>query len=428
MNVEIDGENIFTLAAMGIKLKDTNREKRKHQYYLIRNKEIEFVDTFNNIYDEQIKLRTAKAKSMGFSNYRDYNWWEKKCIDYKPGDIEDFCNSIKDVFVPIQKRFTDIRKQELGLQQIMPWDTNIDIFNVGEQSFFTDIQDLKEKISKVYKRIHPDFYNYFKLLDERNHLDFEDREHKSPAMFVFDLPVGGIPFVYLLAMKSLSGVTLTFHETTHAFHTLYNLDKKYQWLKSPNSEANELFPLSMELIVMEYFNEFVDSEKYLLVSKLKKLQSCLGIFKMAALWDRFQTWIFLNPDHNHNERNSYWLSLMEQFNTGVEILEEHKTLWQMRPLIFRFPFYMIEYGISTLGALSIYKNFKADRDKTINQLIDAMKLGNTASLKEIYKTAGITFGFTKEKVKETSDFLNREIDELYSEIKMNKMPKVSNFN
>ncbi len=299
----------------------------------------------------------------------------------------------------------------------MPWDKTVDIFNVGEQKFFEDVQDLKEKVGKVYKRIHPDFYQYFKLMEERNYMDLDAREQKSFGMFAFNLPAEGIPFIYLLATNTVSGVTIVFHETTHAFHYLYNSDKPYQWLKYPDAEANELFPLSMELIAMEYFDEFVDSEKYLLVAKLNKLRSCLSIFRMAALWDRFQTWVYLNPDHTHQERDSYWMTLIEQFNTGGKILEEHKTSWQLRPLIFRFPFYMIEYGMATLGALAIYKNYKADKDKTLNQLIDAMKLGNTVPLKTIYQTAGIDFNFTKAKVQETGDFLNIEMDALYERIR-----------
>ncbi len=94
MNIEIDGEQIFTLAAIS-KVKDANREKRKSRYYAILKKESEFIETFNTIYDQQIKLRTTKAKAMGFANYRDYNWWEKKCTDYQPEDVDNSVIQLK---------------------------------------------------------------------------------------------------------------------------------------------------------------------------------------------------------------------------------------------------------------------------------------------------------------------------------------------
>jgi len=343
-------------------------------------------------------------------NYRDYKWYEKKCFDYTPEDVIEFCNSISEVFMPIQRKISDYRKTKLGVEKLMPWDTSVDLFSSSPVEYYTNTQNLKDKVCKVFSKIHPDFSNFFDLLEQNQHLDFDFRANKSPAVFADYFPESGLPFVYIVAANSLQTITLAFHETTHAIHSLYTSDKKMLWQKHPNAEAFELFPLTIELISMEYWDIFFENETDLIAAKLLKLEGCLRLFRMVALWDQFQTWVYLNPKHpkhSHLQRNEYWLTLLDQFATGVTKTDGTETTWQNRPLIYRYPFYMIEYGMATLGA---------DKNKTINNFIEAMKLGNTASLKDIYKTAGVNFDFSKEKLEDIGQFLKEEWDLLSAKL------------
>jgi len=254
-------------------------------------------------------------------------------------------------------------------------------------------------------------------LEQNDHLDFDIRENKSPAWFCYNLPESGLPFVYLMsAPNDIQGITIAFHETTHAIHHFYNVDKEFLWLKHPKGEASELFTLTMELISMEYWAIFFKDSIDLATAKMEKIEQCLKLFRMVALWDRFQTWAYLNPKHAHTDRNDYWLHLCEEFDIGIETKTKNSTAWQDRPLMFRYPFYLIEYAIATLGALAMYKEFKNNKEAVIKNLIKAMKLGNTASVQEIYETAGVKFDFTKEKVKETGIFLKKEWNSLKLEI------------
>ncbi|HUM52694.1 MAG TPA: M3 family metallopeptidase, partial [Chitinophagales bacterium] len=86
-----------------------------------------------------------------------------------------------------------------------------------------------------------------------------------------------------------------------------------------------------------------------------------------------------------------------------------KTLWHKQLHIFEVPFYYIEYGIAQLGAIAVWRNYKQNKAKAIEDYKNALKLGYTKSIPEMYKTAGIEFNFSKEYVKELMDFLNREI-------------------
>jgi oligoendopeptidase F len=80
--------------------------------------------------------------------------------------------------------------------------------------------------------------------------------------------------------------------------------------------------------------------------------------------------------------------------------------------IFEVPFYYIEYGMAQLGAIAIWKKFREDPEKAVQQYHDALKLGYTRNIREIYQTAGIAFDFSRAYVSELGDFVRQELQRL----------------
>jgi len=68
--------------------------------------------------------------------------------------------------------------------------------------------------------------------------------------------------------------------------------------------------------------------------------------------------------------------------------------------------------MAQLGAIAMWKNYKSNPQKTISQYKDALKLGYTKSIGEIYQTAGIEFNFSKEYVSELGAFVKHELEQL----------------
>ena len=76
------------------------------------------------------------------------------------------------------------------------------------------------------------------------------------------------------------------------------------------------------------------------------------------------------------------------------------------------PFYYIEYGIAQLGAIGMWKQYKADSKKAIANYIHALSLGGTRTLPELYKAAGLSFDFSPENIRELMDFVRVELDSI----------------
>jgi len=77
--------------------------------------------------------------------------------------------------------------------------------------------------------------------------------------------------------------------------------------------------------------------------------------------------------------------------------------------IFEVPFYYIEYAIAQLGALQIWLNAKKDFKKTMRQYKEALSLGGSQKLPELFEKAGIVFDFSERTIKPLATLLEKEI-------------------
>jgi oligoendopeptidase F len=135
-----------------------------------------------------------------------------------------------------------------------------------------------------------------------------------------------------------------------------------------------------------------------------------------ATIDKFQHWIYSNPTHTAAERKAAWLNISNEFSTGMVDYTDYEDFyahtWQKQLHLFEVPFYYIEYGIAQLGAIGVWKNAIADKAKAIEQYKQALALGYTKTIGEIYATAGIRFDFSKANIRELMQFVKDRLQQL----------------
>ena len=110
------------------------------------------------------------------------------------------------------------------------------------------------------------------------------------------------------------------------------------------------------------------------------------------------------------------MEILNEFSTNVieyTGLEEYrKTGWQRQLHLFEVPFYYIEYGIAQLGAIGMWKQFKNNKEQALNNYINALSLGGTKTLPELYKAAGLEFNLSPAYIKSLMEFVNEEYNKL----------------
>ncbi len=417
--IEVNGEEMPIFKATKA-FKDEPTAVRKEKSKLIEQRLLDDEVQLHTVFDKMVRLRHKIAEQAGFENFRDYIWVEKSRHDYTPEDCERVCLSIENKIIPIFKDLMTKRKEWLGQEEIFKCDLAVELKTNSPVIYPKSSEELSDKIKKIFYKINPEFGEIFEYLEKNERLDFENRKNKAVAMFCSYAPETRLPFVFYMLMESLHDVHGSIHESTHALHYMYCNHFSLEKLKEPCDEVAELFTLSMELISMEYWDVFFEDKNNLLNAKLKKLESSFWLFHMAALWDKFQQWVYLNPFKTLQEKNAYWDKLSKDYDIGISsalnIAPEKNNGWQHRGLIYFAPFYLIEYVFAQLGAFEIYRQYKINPEQTTNNLISAMKTGNTLSIRETYKKAGVKFDFSEENFIEISQFVKSEMDAIINEL------------
>jgi len=415
MTVEQDGKEV-TLQQASKALKDTNRKVREEVYQKISKRRLKEVDEFNELYTHLIKLRTEEAQNADFNNYTSYKFAELGRFDYNEQDCFDFHNAIAKEVVPVLNKFDAERKRKLELEQLKPWDTDVDVEGKPPLKPFDGGKELIDKSIKCFDKIRPYFGERLAIMKEMKYVDLESKTGKAPGGFNYPLYEIGVPFIYMNAVGSHQDLITMVHEGGHAIHSFLSRDLELTAFKDVPSEVAELASMSMELISMDYWGEFYKDKEELKRAKREQLHRALETLPWVATIDKFQHWVYENPSHSIEERNTRWNDIMQEFGSDVVDWSENKddltNLWQKQLHLFEVPFYYIEYGMAQLGAIAVWRNYKRNPEKAIEQYMEALKLGYTRSIEEIYQTAGIEFNFSQKYVKELVDFIQEELNKI----------------
>ncbi|MCD4794210.1 MAG: M3 family oligoendopeptidase [Bacteroidales bacterium] len=406
----------MTLQEAGNFLKDTDRSIRKEVYEMIGNRRLKDSEKLNDLLSELITKRHKVAKNAGFDNYRDYMHSALKRFDYSVDDCISFQNSIKETVLPIIDDIHMQRKEKLKYDTLKPYDTSVDVDLKPPLKPFKDGNQLTDKAIEVFSKVRPKYGEYLKIMKENSFLDLDSRKGKAPGGFNYPLYESNIPFIFMNATGNQRDLETMMHEGGHAVHSFLSSGLELVDFKELPSEVAELASMSMELITSKYWDVFYKDTDELKRAKRTHLEGVISVLPWIAIVDKFQHQLYLNPDHNSKERKDIWVQISDEFSstmidwTGYEMFHEH--LWQRQLHIFEVPFYYIEYGIAQLGAVAVWRNFKKNPEKALNMLENALKLGYSKSIPEIYKTAGIEFNFSKEYIAELMGFVKDELGKL----------------
>jgi oligoendopeptidase F len=415
MTIEWEGKEI-TLQKAASLLKNTDRKIREDIYFKIQERRAKEKDVLNDLFSELIKLRNQVALNAGFKNYRDYKFQELGRFDYTVDDCYKFHESIAKEILPVVETGDRERKTALKLDVLKPWDTDVDVEGKAPLKPFETGEELINKSIECFYKVRQSYGEYLEIMKEMGHLDLESRKGKAPGGYNYPLYETGVPFIFMNAVGSHRDVVTMVHEGGHAIHSFVTREMDVVDFKSAPSEVAELASMSMELISMEHWDVFFADKDELKRAKKEQLEKTLKTLLWIAAVDKFQHWVYENPSHTEIERMTEWEKIISQYTSKVidySGLDEVKARgWQSQLHIFEVPFYYIEYGMAQLGAIAVWRNYKLNPEKALDAYEEALKLGYTKSIPEIYKTAGIEFNFSPAYVNELSEFVKSELKKI----------------
>jgi oligoendopeptidase F len=415
MTVEVNGQE-YTLQQAAKFLESHDRNLREEVYRKIQERRLQDEQSIQDLYTQLIQKRDEVAKNAGFDNYRDYKFVELGRFDYTKEDCYQFHEAVKLHVLPLIEKIYQKKKEKLGLDTLRPWDTEAEPDGVEPLKPFTDGHELYEKTVTCFEQLNPFFADCLRKMNELKHFDLESRKGKAPGGYNCPLTESGAPFIFMNAAGQMSDVTTMVHEGGHAIHSFLAHKLELSAFKEYPMEIAEVASMSMELFSMNHWEAFFNNKEDLTRAKEHQLERTITIFPWIAIIDKFQHWVYEHPKHTITERTEKWMEILQEFSTNsidYTGLEAYRQIgWQRQLHLFEVPFYYIEYGIAQLGAIGLWMQYQQNPQQALQNYINALSLGGTKTLPELYAAAGLKFDLSPEHIKTLMEFTAKEMDKL----------------
>jgi oligoendopeptidase F len=415
MSVEINGQEMTLQQAANL-LQSVDRNEREEAYHKITQRRLQDKETLDALFSKLISIRDKMGKNAGFENYRDFMFAAMGRFDYSKEDCFDFHEAVAQEVVPMLNDLSRERKEALGVAQLRPWDKAVDLSGKPPLKPFSSGEELTQKTIQCFSKLDPYLGERIAIMQAMGHLDLESRKGKAPGGYNYPLSETGVPFIFMNATSNLRDMVTIMHEGGHAVHSFLTRDLELNSFKHTPSEVAELASMAMELMSMDYWDLFFADEDELKRAKRQHLEQIIETLPWVATIDKFQHWIYEHPNHSEEERKKAWNEIFGTFSdnlTDWSGLEQERTyLWQKQLHLFEVPFYYIEYGFAQLGAVAVWMNYKEDPQKGLEGYKNALKLGYTRTIPEVYEAANIRFDFSTGYIRKLMRFVQDELSKI----------------
>jgi oligoendopeptidase F len=152
-------------------------------------------------------------------------------------------------------------------------------------------------------------------------------------------------------------------------------------------------------------------------ARISHLESAIGLFAHIGMVDSMQHWVYEHPETSADlaASDEAWAGLADRYLphldwTGLDV--EKRIGWHRILHIFQLPFYYIEYGIAQVGAIEVFGNARRDQDVAVEAYRQALALGGTRPLPQLFATAGVRFALDGETLQGVISLLEEVIAEL----------------
>ncbi len=417
MTAEWEGER-KTLPQLQPYLKSPDRGVRERAWRTWMAPYVEQHDALAAIFDQMYERRQRVARNAGFADFQAYAFRAKHRFDYTPADAARFHRAVEIAVAPAVERLMAHRRERLGVPSVRPWDVSVDLYRTGPLTAFDDVTTFVRQAQRVFDRVDPALGREFRDMATHELLDLDSREGKAPGGYCTTLHHRGKPFIFMNAVGVPDDVSTLVHEAGHCFHAYASRDLPFIWQRGTGMEAAELASMSMELLASPYLARpdgfyAPDDVRHAWIEHLEDL--LISLPHIASV-DAFQRWIYTSGEgHDAVARDRAWLDIRARFERGVDwsgLERERIARWFRQLHIFLSPFYYIEYGIAQLGALQIWRNALTDPAGAVMRYRDALALGATRPLPEIYAAAGASLVFDAQPMAELVALVESRLAEL----------------
>ena len=415
--IQFNGEECNTV---GIEkyFSDPNRETRKaaaklyEEFFQKNDKEL------GEIFDKLVKIRHLMGVNMGFENFTPLGYMQQGRLDYGAKEVAAFRQQVLEEIVPFCEKLYKAQAKRIGVDKIHFYDESL-IFPDGNAVPIGDSTYLVEQAQKMYHDISKETGEFIDFMIEHQLMDLENKPNKAATGYMTSLEDYKAPFVYSCFNGTTGDVDVLTHEMGHAFAGYMAMrTQPLQAMWGEPTDIAEIHSMSMEQFAYPYAEFFFGdkAEQY----RRQHLQEALTFVPFGVAVDEFQHIVYEQPNLTPAERSNVWHQLEKKYMPWRDYGEESEFFslggwWYHKLHIYHYPFYYINYTLTTMGALEFKKKQAEDKTACWQDYMTICKLGGSLGYLDTLRAANLAVPFEKGAVKRAVSYaieiLNKQIKE-----------------
>ncbi len=348
------------------------------------------------IWDELIAIRNQMGRNLGFETYIPLGYLQQRRADYGPEEVAAFREQVRTVLVPLCEELYRAQAKRLGVERVMAYDEK-QIFPDGNAAPVGDEAALVEAARRMYHDLSPETAEFIDFMIGHQLMDLTNRPGKAAAGYMTSLPVLKAPFVFSCFNGTTGDVQVLTHEMGHAFAGY--LTMRAQPVKdffAKSTDISEIHSMSMEQFSYPYAELFfgAGADKF----RFAHLQEAITFVPFGVAIDEFQHICYSRPELTAKERTWEWHKLEQKYMPWRTYDPEDGFMarggyWYHKLHIFLYPFYYINYTLTTMGAMEFKQRMAQDPQGTWQDYLRLCRSGGSRGYFDTLRYAGLSIPF-----------------------------------
>ncbi len=364
---------------------DIDRDNRKKCYDQRFYHTLNLSDEMANLYSKKILLDDLLARELKFSDYYQAKMFDSYLNESQIDEMNSVLKNRKGDF----DRYYEFRKAKLGLDQLMPYDLNLQLMkNPDRQLNYTDCLI---EIQKSYEGMDLVFNNAFIRTVTSDSIDVFPATEKQPGGYTTSMVALKKPALIFLNFKGLlqDEKTIT-HELGHAinFYLMGNA-VDYLYCGGPDYESEIPSTFNEELFV-DYAIQNYDPDTAIAVLA-QQIDSYISYFTFNPMVAEFEHRAHLQCAKqgrmSGKELNALYTNVSKEYRSSkIKYYDQDSAEWTMvRHIYFTDNYYTFNYALSKAITLSLFKMYKENPEEFNKNYIAYLSAGTTMTPPEKLK-------------------------------------------
>ena len=347
------------------------------------------------IWDELIRIRNQIGKNLGYGNYIPVGYLEQGRTDYGEKEVAAFREQVRTVLVPLCRKLYEAQAKRLGLDAVCFCDEKM-IFPDGNAEPAGDDAFMVRTAQQMYHEISPETGEFIDFMIEHELMDLQNKPGKASTGYMTDLQSLKAPFVFSCFNHTIFDMQVLTHELGHAFAGYMAMrSQPISDYYGESTDIAEIHSMSMEQFAYPYAERFFgnQADKF----RFAHLQEAITFVPFGVAVDEFQHICYAHPELTPKERTYQW-HLLEQKYMPWRKYEDDPFLesggyWYHKLHIYLYPFYYINYTLTTMGAMEFKKKYAEDKNAAWQDYLNLCKVGGSRSYLETLRYANLSVPF-----------------------------------